>query len=151
MHFGIDFDETINRDISLWQDIISTIISADHQVSIITIRSNKYGNDDIECFANFANVPVIYTHGCQKETFTDAIGLKIDIWIDDSPLFIPKCDAMPNVVLSEYRSKQRNLNGIRDIENYKAGKHQPPGFHVIKVWVLNTLATLMRIVAGHKI
>lgn len=151
MHFGIDFDEAINRDFLLWQNIINTILSSGHKVSIITIRSDKYGNNDIESFAINANVPVIYTHGCQKETFTNALGITIDIWIDDSPLFIPKCDAMPNVVLSEYRSNQRNLNDIQDIENYKLGKQQLPRFYALNVWVLKKITTLMRIVAGHKI
>lgn len=99
MHIGLDYDDTITLDPELWDRVIALFIDAGHQVTIVTIRSDRHGADDIKNYADAHGIPAVFTFGCQKDTFTAALGITIDIWIDDTPLLIPDCKEMPGLVL----------------------------------------------------
>jgi hypothetical protein len=118
MHFGLDFDDTITADDMLWDILIPLIIKAGHQITIVTIRAAGSLNDDINQYAEKHGLPVVFTHGCQKSMLTKAMGIHIDVWIDDSPLFIPETTDMPGLIIGEFVSGQGNIQTADDVERY---------------------------------
>jgi hypothetical protein len=118
MHFGLDYDDTVTNDEELWDQLIPIFIERGHRVTIVTIRAEGGYNAGIKMFADFHKIPIVFTHGCQKETFTAAIGVNIDVWIDDSPLFIPQTKRMPGVILGDYCSGQSQISNKNEAALY---------------------------------
>ena len=151
MHIGLDYYDTITLDPELWDRVIALFIDAGHQVTIVTIRSDRHGADDIKNYADAHGIPAVFTFGCQKDTFTAALGITIDIWIDDTPLLIPDCKEMPGLVLGEYRSKQCFIDNEQTIETYKRGDHDYHGRSFpLRAKILQWLVGLTRWVAGYR-
>lgn len=100
VHIGIDFDDTISINESVWAKIIQTMIQAGWDVSIVSIRSNKDDNRDIFEFADSLSIPAFVTHGKQKAPFMDNIGRPVSIWIDDFPVGIPDPTALLGTAIS---------------------------------------------------
>lgn len=88
MKIALDYDETYTADPILWDGFVQAAIRRGHEVCFVTFRSSDFPpvmNEDIEMDALSLGIKIIYTGGKQKSTMFDA-----DIWIDDSPVLIPK-------------------------------------------------------------
>jgi hypothetical protein len=87
---ALDFDETYTAHPSMWDIIIQTIKEHGHDITFVTYRFDKYGNnDDITSIALKHDMDIVYTNGKQKSQFFEA-----DIWIDDMPITIPSAIAL---------------------------------------------------------
>lgn len=81
--FGLDFDDTVTKNIPLFKDIVGIILSHGVDIYIVTAREQDYWCDKLRKFSNDTGVKVIFT-GCKaKQDIAE-----IDIWIDDFPLAI---------------------------------------------------------------
>lgn len=84
MIIGLDWDGTTNRDMETFEKIVYTLKKAGHKVYIVTMRYPS------ECRFippkwNKIVDGVIPTSREPKRIVTEALGIKIDIWIDDFP------------------------------------------------------------------
>lgn len=92
MKIGLDYDETFTEDRELWTQFVRLAESRGHTVKFVTYRDDRWDNDDILNDAASLGIEVIFTAGRQKANFWDA-----DVWIDDSPVTIPKAPDLGNM------------------------------------------------------
>lgn len=85
MKIAVDYDETYTSDPKLFELFVLLAKERGHEVKFVTYRQAKWGNDDIHADAEYLDIDVIFTEGRQKQHVYDA-----DIWIDDSPVTIPR-------------------------------------------------------------
>ena len=86
MIIALDYDDTFTADRTMWSSFVGLAISAGHSVTFVTYRAldRAEGNEDIRSDARALGIPVVYSDGQQKQDVFSA-----DVWIDDSPEFIP--------------------------------------------------------------
>ena len=85
MIFGLDWDGTVTGDQELWETFVRQAKARGHQVVIVTMR---YNNEPIsQTFVDIVD-GVIYTGRRAKKRFVKALGVPIDVWIDDNPVFL---------------------------------------------------------------
>lgn len=96
LKIGLDFDDTVSADIFGWTHVVNLMMSLGWDVRITTFRheTGVSDNEDVLTFAKEVNIPVIFTNGKQKKHHTREIGWNPDIWIDDSPHYIPSAHQM---------------------------------------------------------
>lgn len=89
--FALDYDGTITNDPETFKSIVATLRSAGHEVYIVTMRHESEVNqiEDgqpsiVDQWSTLVN-GIIATGRHGKKQFTDKLGIKIDVWIDDSP------------------------------------------------------------------
>ena len=88
MLIAIDFDRTIDRDPALWREFIRLAREAGHLVALVTARRQTADNVDLIdewLAAQQIDLPVYFTNLRSKVAHMAAIGLNVDIWIDDNP------------------------------------------------------------------
>lgn len=86
MIIALDWDNTFTRDTDMWQDLILAAEYRGHTVYIVTSRDMDTPIEFIpEGIKN-----IIYCASRAKEEVVKEWGLKIDVWIDDDPLYIIK-------------------------------------------------------------
>lgn len=89
---ALDIDGTYTEDIKMWDAFIKLAQSAGHNVIICTMRyhGGQYGNiESKELIEIFTDVCPIYFTGRQaKKPYMEALGINVDIWIDDTPEWI---------------------------------------------------------------
>lgn len=80
MQIALDYDATYTVDRDFWDDFIKNAVNRGHSVLCVTMR---YPEDVI-------NIPcdVYYTSRQAKGAYVKEHNIKIDVWIDDSPLYI---------------------------------------------------------------
>ncbi len=79
---GLDWDQTISADVDFWFEFIDLAIKHGHKVLIVTCRRGD--EEDVqECRHHIA--PTYFTAGSSKSWYMEQEGVKIDIWVDDSP------------------------------------------------------------------
>ena len=88
MIIAIDFDDTLTADAQLWLKFIETAKELGHRCICITAR--RQTEDNIETIDEWMqshgiDIPVYYSGLASKVEHAKRIGLKVDIWIDDSP------------------------------------------------------------------
>jgi len=84
MIIGLDWDNTFTKDVDLWQSFVLQANAKEHQVYITTSRS-----DDIPIeFIPDGLKGIVYCNFIAKKQATEALGIKVDIWIDDDPQWI---------------------------------------------------------------
>lgn len=88
MLIAIDFDDTLTRAPELWRTFIESAKSRGHKVVCVTARCPT--EEDIDIVDGWMkwtdlSLPVYYTSHGSKTAYMKAIGLKVDIWIDDDP------------------------------------------------------------------
>ena len=81
MVIGIDYDDTITLDRGFWLAFYFMARAAGHEVYVTTMR---YEHEPIDDFPGM----IYYTGRKAKKPFMEALGIKIDVWIDDRPEFI---------------------------------------------------------------
>ena len=89
---ALDVDGTYTEDIKMWDAVIKLIQSAGHKVIVVTMRyhGGEHGNiESRELIQIFEDVcPIYFTGRKAKKPFLDALGIVVDIWIDDRPEWI---------------------------------------------------------------
>jgi hypothetical protein len=86
MNISLDFDDTYTKDPVLWNAFIQLAKDRGHNIRIVTFRKKTMTDPMLDALAK--KIPVIYTEYTQKRKFTNDMGWKVDVWIDDSPEFI---------------------------------------------------------------
>ena len=81
MIIALDFDKTYNAAPSMWDDIISTMEDYGHKVIIATYR---HPVEDYDPLFDDLDIDKYFTDGKAKKPFLEALGIKVDIWIDDN-------------------------------------------------------------------
>lgn len=89
MIIALDYDGTYTADPELWDGFIRAARKRMHEVHIVTMR--HYGETVV--LGEPVN-RVHYTDRKAKRPFMEALGLQVQIWIDDRPDFIEN-DAAP--------------------------------------------------------
>jgi hypothetical protein len=96
MNIGLDFDETVTADPVFWSAFVGLCKKFGHSVTIVTFRSDKWDNSDIEAWANQNGITrVVYTAGQQKSVEAPYI----DVWIDDMPVLIPHIAELKSMMI----------------------------------------------------
>jgi hypothetical protein len=81
MHISLDYDGTYTEDPVLWDSFIKLAVVRGHKVTCVTMRHGRDEKIEIGC-------PIIYTDRLAKLEAVAIRGIKIDVWIDDSPHWI---------------------------------------------------------------
>lgn len=86
MNVAIDFDGTYNAAPYTFDDVITTFRLAGYNPIIVTYRHEEYDPDPLlNHIAEDHKIPIYYTDGKAKGPFMEALGIKVDIWIEDNP------------------------------------------------------------------
>jgi hypothetical protein len=93
MQIALDFDETYTADPMLWASFVTKCKVRGHTVTFVTYRPDNGDNSDIEYEAECLHIDIVYTGGRQKQHVFEA-----DIWIDDSPATIVRCEDLKNML-----------------------------------------------------
>jgi len=83
MLIAIDYDKTYTEDPDMWDRVIGLMEQAGHKVVCVTLR---YGKPE----GRKPNVPFINTMMNGKDKYCKSIGLDVDVWIDDCPMWIER-------------------------------------------------------------
>jgi hypothetical protein len=83
MIIALDYDGTYTADPTLWDSFINAARARHHQVHICTMRAP---DERVHIGAQVDRIH--YTDRKAKRPFMQALGLSVQIWIDDMPDFI---------------------------------------------------------------
>lgn len=87
--YALDFDGTFTGDPELWSVWAKMAISRGHVVKCITFRPHDKMQkvyDQVGPVIGIDNI--VSTNGQYKKSYTESIGISIDVWIDDNPEMI---------------------------------------------------------------
>jgi len=87
MIFALDFDDTFTRDPVLFLSFVRLARSRGHTVYCVTMRNDDELDDVRDTLGLFVDA-IINTSRQYKCAFLANRSIKIDVWIDDNPLFI---------------------------------------------------------------
>ena len=82
MIIALDFDKTYNIAPSFWDDFINTSRESGFEVILATYR---HPTEDWDPLMDDLDIPMYFTDGKAKRPFLEALGIIVDIWIDDNP------------------------------------------------------------------
>lgn len=89
MKFCLDYDETYTRDPGLWHAFIRSAKQRGHKVYCISFRHEHQMDEPRMTVGKYVGPEHCYGTGhTSKRTFAEAMGLQIDVWIDDLPELI---------------------------------------------------------------
>jgi hypothetical protein len=94
MNISLDYDDTYTRDKYLWNGFIKLAKASGHNVYCVTMRSNAEGDEVRNQLGPMVD-GIIFTARKAKKEACYKLGIHIDVWIDDMPLFVIK-DAPPD-------------------------------------------------------
>ncbi|QQK87926.1 putative 5'-nucleotidase [Salmonella phage pSal-SNUABM-01] len=127
LKIGLDFDDTVSADLDGWSAVVCLMKGIGWDVRITTFRheTGVSDNEDVLTFAKEAGIPVIFTNGKQKRHHTKDIGWVPDIWIDDSPHYIPSVHQMTWMLKScinegdvgDYAEEKRETEEFKSLED----------------------------------
>jgi hypothetical protein len=83
MNIALDYDGTYTADPALWDTFILCAHNRGHQVHIVTMR---HESEPVRIGERPARIH--YTDRKAKRPFMQALGVPVQIWIDDMPDFI---------------------------------------------------------------
>ncbi len=81
--FGLDFDDTVTRNMPMFIDIVNTILKHGGDIYIVTARAENGWCYELREFVEETGLTVIFSEATAKQDIAE-----IDIWIDDFPLAI---------------------------------------------------------------
>lgn len=81
MIIALDYDNTYTADPQFWNDFINRANENKHKVICITMR---FPHENIEM--NYCRI--YYTSRKAKAPYAAKHGIKVDIWIDDKPMWL---------------------------------------------------------------
>jgi hypothetical protein len=83
MNIGLDYDDTFTRDPEFWKNFCEMTRIAGHTIHIVTWRSRDFIGDMYDFLPEWIH---IYFTACRaKRPYMEALGIHIDVWIDDNP------------------------------------------------------------------
>lgn len=88
---AIDYDETFTADPDLWAMFVSKAQDKGHRVLCVTARRDTDENREMmtENFDLYGvEMPIIFSNLGSKMHVMESRGIKVNIWIDDSPFAI---------------------------------------------------------------
>jgi len=94
---AIDFDRTFTSDVEFWREFIQRAVARGHVVYCVTCREDCARNHT-EVAELFGSDVFAILRGCvftshePKRAICVALGIHIDIWIDDIPEYITATD-----------------------------------------------------------
>lgn len=83
MIIAIDYDETYDMDSHFWESFVQMAEVRGHKVICVTCRALPPGSADPH--ERVPSFPVYCTANQQKRPFMEALGIHVDVWIDDFP------------------------------------------------------------------
>ena len=83
MIVALDHDGACDRDPALWNDVVGRAKARGHSVIQVTMR---HDNEPIGRAP--ARVPIYYTGRQAKRPYMAALGIEVDVWIDDEPMWV---------------------------------------------------------------
>jgi hypothetical protein len=86
MILSLDYDDTYTRDPVFWDSFIAYAQSRGHTVYCVTLRTPEQGEQVLASIGKL--VKVYFTSMQSKSKYMYAMGIKIDVWIDDMPICI---------------------------------------------------------------
>jgi len=87
MRIALDFDATYTLDHELWDQFIRMAELRGVQVILATYRHEVHdAHPLIDSLKE--RIPVYFTDGKAKKPFLEALGIVVDVWIDDRPMTI---------------------------------------------------------------
>lgn len=86
MKIALDYDFTYTLDPEFWDEFIKLAVNKKHEVICVTMR---YPNEVEQEKQNFPKgIPIISTNRKAKSEYLLEMGISIDVWIDDQPIWI---------------------------------------------------------------
>lgn len=85
MIIALDYDNTFSADRDLWRQFIRLAQSRGHRVIGVSGRHDEPLHREALAADFPAGLEVILCNHCTKRPIVEALGIKVDIWIDDYP------------------------------------------------------------------
>lgn len=86
LNISLDYDDTFTSHPFFWKLFIAMAAAIGHRVFIVSCRAVTAENfSDIEAATGLPKPRIVLTEYMSKRRVCEARGLKIDIWIDDTP------------------------------------------------------------------
>lgn len=86
MNISLDYDNTYTRDPKAWDQFIELFKSRGHMVYCVTMRSAAEATQVFHDLTGKVE-NIFCTNREAKKDFMFRIGIPIDVWVDDMPLF----------------------------------------------------------------
>lgn len=86
--FALDFDDTFTADPELWSEWIKVAKFRGHKVYCVTARRDHEENrkELSDYFSQYGiSIPIVFCNLGSKTWTMEQRGIKVNIWIDDSP------------------------------------------------------------------
>lgn len=90
MNIALDFDDTYTRDPELWDSFVRNAQDRGHEVWCVTMRDGSRQEVIDTIGALVGKDHCIFTAQQAKAPFMWELGIRIDVWIDDSPQYVNK-------------------------------------------------------------
>lgn len=88
-NIAVDYDDTFTIDPAMWRRIIADMQASGHAVYCVSARRSTIESRVEVQSAMPDGVPVYLAYDMSKRAFMLALGIDIDVWIDDTPEAIP--------------------------------------------------------------
>ena len=90
MNLALDYDDTYTRDPEFWDLVVELAQGRGHTVYCVTMRG--YAKDEVYDTIGrlIGRDRCIFTAQQAKAPFMWDLGIRIDVWIDDSPEYVIK-------------------------------------------------------------
>lgn len=108
MHIALDYDLTYTADREGWDAFITLMRARFHVVSIVSYRDAAIDwNADLTRLRDELKIPVHCTGGVAKKWWCQTNGVRVDVWIDDSPKSIFENSSMSPEDLAQWRADDK--------------------------------------------
>lgn len=111
LNIGIDFDNTITAEPTLFREYIKMATRRGHNVYIVTARLKTVHPEDLDPWRGIVD-GVFFTEHKAKRPFMQAQGINIDVMIDDCP----------EAWVEDYNGAPRTFDTERDAQEKLAGE-----------------------------
>lgn len=89
MNIAIDYDDTYTRDPDFWKLVISAAKCRGHDVYCITARTPAQSQEVLDSIGKIiGHDNCLFTSMKAKKKYAYGKGIRIDVWIDDLPVFV---------------------------------------------------------------
>lgn len=105
MKIALDYDGTVTESFDLWASFVSLFREGGHDVRIVTFRGPEDSTNDLVDFAEYCDIPIIFTSRVAKKIHCQNIGWEPTIWIDDTPSLITNPSEWTDEELVAWRSE----------------------------------------------
>lgn len=108
LNISLDWDGTYSAAPQMWNNFLELITGSDTiKVYVVTLRAERDFDAPMQWLANSGLVKqIIFCDGQSKRMVTEALGIHIDIWIDDQPECIEGGSSLSLEQLEQWRKDQ---------------------------------------------